>query len=132
MFFLYQANIGFEPQRTIDYKNIVDEAITKSNISSDQLKCIIFNRPEGKQANLISGRDRDWNDVIWAITTRMDPARDTTMIENTPIDYLDFASPSASLGSKIEDLPESRRLLQQIPPVFVRIVACLNCNFVDK
>ncbi|HAM20366.1 MAG TPA: 4-hydroxy-3-polyprenylbenzoate decarboxylase, partial [Alteromonas macleodii] len=36
---------------------------------------------------------RDWNDVIWAITTRMDPARDTVMIENTPIDYLDFASP---------------------------------------
>jgi len=37
---------------------------------------------------------RDWKDVIWAITTRMDPVRDTVMIENTPIDYLDFASPS--------------------------------------
>jgi len=36
---------------------------------------------------------RDWNDVIWAITTRMDPKRDTVMIDNTPIDYLDFASP---------------------------------------
>lgn len=36
---------------------------------------------------------RDWNDVIWAITTRMDPARDTVLVENTPIDYLDFASP---------------------------------------
>lgn len=35
---------------------------------------------------------RDWNDVIWAITTRMDPARDTVLVENTPIDYLDFAS----------------------------------------
>ena len=35
---------------------------------------------------------RNWQDVIWAITTRMDPARDTVMIENTPIDYLDFAS----------------------------------------
>ncbi len=34
---------------------------------------------------------RDWNDVIWAITTRMDPARDTVLVENTPIDYLDFA-----------------------------------------
>ena len=44
---------------------------------------------------------RDWNDVIWAITTRMDPARDTTMIENTPIDYLDFASPVSGLGSKM-------------------------------
>lgn len=44
---------------------------------------------------------RDWNDAIWAITTRMDPARDTTMIENTPIDYLDFASPISGLGSKM-------------------------------
>lgn len=44
---------------------------------------------------------RDWNDVIWAMTTRMDPARDTVMIENTPIDYLDFASPVAGLGSKV-------------------------------
>ncbi|NVK03016.1 MAG: 4-hydroxy-3-polyprenylbenzoate decarboxylase [Oceanospirillaceae bacterium] len=44
---------------------------------------------------------RDWNDVIWAITTRMDPVRDTTMIENTPIDYLDFASPVSGLGSKM-------------------------------
>lgn len=44
---------------------------------------------------------RDWKDVIWAMTTRMDPARDTTIIDNTPIDYLDFASPAAGLGSKI-------------------------------
>ncbi|MFT5880551.1 MAG: 4-hydroxy-3-polyprenylbenzoate decarboxylase [Moritella sp.] len=44
---------------------------------------------------------RDWNDVIWAITTRMDPARDTTLIEHTPIDYLDFASPVSGLGSKM-------------------------------
>lgn len=44
---------------------------------------------------------RDWNDVMWAITTRMDPARDTTLVENTPIDYLDFASPVAGLGSKM-------------------------------
>lgn len=44
---------------------------------------------------------RSWEDVIWAITTRMDPVRDTVMIENTPIDYLDFASPVSGLGSKM-------------------------------
>jgi len=44
---------------------------------------------------------RDWNDVIWAITTRMDPTRDTTLIDSTPIDYLDFASPVSGLGSKM-------------------------------
>jgi len=44
---------------------------------------------------------RDWNDVIWAMTTRMDPARDTLLVENTPIDYLDFASPISGLGSKM-------------------------------
>ena len=43
---------------------------------------------------------REWKDVIWAITTRMDPTRDITLIENTPIDYLDFASPVSGLGSK--------------------------------
>lgn len=44
---------------------------------------------------------RDWKDVIWAITTRMDPARDTVLVDNTPIDYLDFASPVSGLGSKM-------------------------------
>jgi 4-hydroxy-3-polyprenylbenzoate decarboxylase len=44
---------------------------------------------------------RDWNDVLWAISTRMDPARDSFSIEHTPIDYLDFASPVAGLGSKM-------------------------------
>ncbi len=44
---------------------------------------------------------RSWPDVIWAITTRMDPSRDTTLIDHTPIDYLDFASPVAGLGSKM-------------------------------
>lgn len=44
---------------------------------------------------------RHWPEVVWAITTRMDPARDTVMIENTPIDYLDFASPVSGLGSKM-------------------------------
>ena len=44
---------------------------------------------------------RDWNDVMWAITTRMDPSRDTTLVDHTPIDYLDFASPISGLGSKM-------------------------------
>jgi 4-hydroxy-3-polyprenylbenzoate decarboxylase len=44
---------------------------------------------------------RNWEDVMWAITTRMDPSRDTVLIENTPIDYLDFASPVSGLGSKM-------------------------------
>ncbi len=44
---------------------------------------------------------RDWKDVMWAVATRMDPARDITVIENTPIDYLDFASPHSGLGGKI-------------------------------
>jgi 4-hydroxy-3-polyprenylbenzoate decarboxylase len=44
---------------------------------------------------------RNWEDVIWAMTTRMDPVRDTVMVENTPIDYLDFASPVSGLGSKM-------------------------------
>ncbi|WBQ11885.1 UbiD family decarboxylase [Hyphomonadaceae bacterium BL14] len=44
---------------------------------------------------------RDWKDVMWALSTRMDPARDCTIIEHTPIDYLDFASPVSGLGSKI-------------------------------
>jgi 4-hydroxy-3-polyprenylbenzoate decarboxylase len=44
---------------------------------------------------------REWKDVMWAISTRMDPARDITVVENTPIDYLDFASPESGLGGKI-------------------------------
>jgi 4-hydroxy-3-polyprenylbenzoate decarboxylase len=44
---------------------------------------------------------RDWKDVIWAISTRVDPKRDFTLVENTPIDYLDFASPVSGLGSKV-------------------------------
>ena len=44
---------------------------------------------------------RNWDDVVWAMTTRMDPVRDTVMVENTPIDYLDFASPVSGLGSKM-------------------------------
>ena len=44
---------------------------------------------------------REWKDVVWAIVTRVDPARDTLVVEHTPIDYLDFASPVAGLGSKM-------------------------------
>ena len=44
---------------------------------------------------------RDWKDVVWALSTNVDPARDITVIENTPIDYLDFASPESGLGSKL-------------------------------
>jgi 4-hydroxy-3-polyprenylbenzoate decarboxylase len=44
---------------------------------------------------------RDWKEVIWAITTRMDPVRDTTLVGETPIDYLDFASPVSGLGGKM-------------------------------
>ena len=58
---------------------------------------------------------RDWKDVMWALSTRMDPARDITVVEGTPIDYLDFASPESGLGSKIgldatnKFPPETRR-----------------------
>ena len=44
---------------------------------------------------------RDWKDVVWAITTRVDPVRDTTLVDRTPIDYLDFASPASGLGGKM-------------------------------
>jgi 4-hydroxy-3-polyprenylbenzoate decarboxylase len=58
---------------------------------------------------------RDWKDVIWAISTRADPVRDTLLVENTPIDYLDFASPKPGLGGKMgidathKIFPETRR-----------------------
>ena len=44
---------------------------------------------------------RDWSQVIWALATRVDPARDSMLVENTPIDYLNFASPEPGLGSKL-------------------------------
>ena len=44
---------------------------------------------------------RNWQEVIWAVTTRMDPVRDTTLVDHTPIDYLDFASPISGLGGKM-------------------------------
>ena len=76
---------------------------------------------------------RDWNDVIWAITTRMDQARDTVLEENTPIDYLDFASPVSGLGSKMgldatnkwpgETQREGGRPIIKEPSVTARIAA---------
>jgi len=44
---------------------------------------------------------RDWKEVVWAMTTRVDPIRDMTLVDHTPIDYLDFASPVSGLGSKV-------------------------------
>ena len=76
---------------------------------------------------------RDWNDVIWAITTRMDPSRDTVLIDNTPIDYLDFASPVSGLGSKMgldatnkwpgETSREWGRVIEQDPAIIERVDA---------
>lgn len=76
---------------------------------------------------------RSWEDVIWALTTRVDPARDTVIIENTPIDYLDFASPVSGLGSKMgidatnkwpgETQREWGRTIQQDKAVIARIDA---------
>jgi 4-hydroxy-3-polyprenylbenzoate decarboxylase len=74
---------------------------------------------------------RDWKDVIWAITTRMDPTRDTLLVDRTPIDYLDFASPVSGLGSKMgldatnkwpgETNREWGRTMQMTPEVKARM-----------
>ncbi|OCG21916.1 MULTISPECIES: 4-hydroxy-3-polyprenylbenzoate decarboxylase [unclassified Gilliamella] len=74
---------------------------------------------------------RDWKDVMWAISTRMDPHRDTTFIDNTPIDYLDFASPISGLGSKMgldatnkwpgETNREWGKIIKKDPKVVARI-----------
>ncbi|OCG12753.1 3-octaprenyl-4-hydroxybenzoate decarboxylase [Gilliamella sp. App6-5] len=74
---------------------------------------------------------RDWKDVMWAISTRMDPQRDTTFIDNTPIDYLDFASPISGLGSKMgldatnkwpgETNREWGKVIKKDPKVIARI-----------
>ncbi|MFQ1016352.1 4-hydroxy-3-polyprenylbenzoate decarboxylase [Gilliamella sp. Occ3-1] len=74
---------------------------------------------------------RDWKDVMWAISTRMDPHRDTTFIDNTPIDYLDFASPVSGLGSKMgldatnkwlgETDREWGKIIKKDPKVITRI-----------
>ena len=75
-------------------------------INDSNGKEILWTKVEEVSGNAIVRLDddvdaRDWEDVIWAMTTRMDPARDVTMVENTPIDYLDFASPISGLGSKM-------------------------------
>jgi 4-hydroxy-3-polyprenylbenzoate decarboxylase len=74
---------------------------------------------------------RDWKEVIWAITTRVDPFRDTTLVDNTPIDYLDFASPVSGLGSKMgidatnkwpgETSREWGRTIEMTPEVKARV-----------
>src|SRR5512147_2267132 len=76
---------------------------------------------------------RDWKEVIWALTTRVDPVRDTTLVGNTPIDYLDFASPVSGLGSKMgldatnkwpgETQREWGRTMQMDPAVKARMDA---------
>ncbi|AOX99768.1 4-hydroxy-3-polyprenylbenzoate decarboxylase [Jeongeupia sp. USM3] len=76
---------------------------------------------------------RDWKEVIWAITTRMDPVRDTVLVENTPIDYLDFASPVSGLGGKMgldatnkwpgETSREWGRVIERQPDVVARVDA---------
>ena len=76
---------------------------------------------------------RDWKEVIWAITTRMDPVRDTTLVEHTPIDYLDFASPVSGLGGKMgldatnkwpgETTREWGRTIRMDPAVQARVEA---------
>lgn len=76
---------------------------------------------------------RDWNEVIWAITTRMDPVRDTVLVENTPIDYLDFASPVSGLGGKMgldatnkwpgETQREWGRVIKRDPDIVAKINA---------
>jgi 4-hydroxy-3-polyprenylbenzoate decarboxylase len=85
---------------------------------------------------------RDWKDVIWAMTTRMDPARDTVMVENTPIDYLDFASPVSGLGSKMgldatnkwpgETSREWGRAIEMDPKVKARVDAMWAELGIDK
>lgn len=79
---------------------------------------------------------RDWKDVVWALTTRMDPVRDTTLVPHTPIDYLDFASPVSGLGGKMgldathkwpgETSREWGRVIEQDPAVEARVVNVLR------
>lgn len=69
---IVSVNVGFEPGRTLNYKTIVDEAIKKSELKHDSLKCIILNRPEGKSAELHSHRDRDWGDLMDSVTADND------------------------------------------------------------
>ena len=78
---------------------------------------------------------RDWKEVVWAITTRMDPVRDTTLVAETPIDYLDFASPVSGLGGKMgldatnkwpgETQREWGRTIKMDAAVEQRVQACI-------
>ena len=84
---------------------------------------------------------RDWREVIWALTTRMDPVRDSLMVEGTPIDYLDFASPISGLGSKMgldatnkwpgETLREWGRPIVMDAAVLARVDAMFNALSLD-
>jgi 4-hydroxy-3-polyprenylbenzoate decarboxylase len=84
---------------------------------------------------------RNWNDVIWAVVTRVDPARDTLIAEHTPIDYLDFASPVPGLGSKMgidatskwpgETSREWGRPIAMDPAVVARVDAQWQAMFGD-
>ena len=79
---------------------------------------------------------RDWKDVVWAITTRMDPVRDTVLVDRTPIDYLDFASPVSGLGGKMgldatskgpgETAREWGRPIRQDPAVEARVAGVVE------
>jgi len=71
---------------------------------SDDARRILAHRTRQADAEQCVDDDvdaRDWKEVVWAITTRVDPLRDTTLVDRTPIDYLDFASPVSGLGSKM-------------------------------
>jgi len=72
---------------------------------------------------------RDWNDVIWALSTNVDPARDITVIENTPIDYLDFASPVSGLGSKL-GIDATAKLAPETQRTWGRKI-CMTDDIVD-
>jgi 4-hydroxy-3-polyprenylbenzoate decarboxylase len=71
---------------------------------------------------------RNWKDVMWAVATRMDPARDITLVERTPIDYLDFASPESGLGSKI-GLDATNKLGPETKREWGRII-CMDAEIV--
>lgn len=85
---------------------------------------------------------RDWKEVVWALTTRMDPVRDTTLVEHTPIDYLDFASPVSGLGGKMgldatnkwpgETSREWGRTITMKPEVTARMDALWSSLGLDK
>ena len=78
---------------------------------------------------------RSWQDVLWAISTNVDPSRDCTIIDNTPIDYLDFASPESGLGSKIgmdattKIPPETNRQWGKKIHMVEDIIEKVTCNW---